>query len=107
MEEVGLLTYRFDTQAFLFAAHDMDGGEFAALDTLQYGLARDAEFHRCLQHRKIAWRWILDEACPHFIGDSNLPRRSWCYLLTSYETIIKPPVNSGSVDTQDLCGLSN
>jgi hypothetical protein len=33
MDEVGLLTYRFDTQAFLFDAHDMDGGEFAALDT--------------------------------------------------------------------------
>src|SRR2546423_1731196 len=48
MEEVGLLTYRFDTQAFLFAAHDMDGGEFAALDTLQYGLAREAERAHCL-----------------------------------------------------------
>ena len=28
------MAYHFDTQAFLFAAHDMDGGEFAALDTL-------------------------------------------------------------------------
>src|SRR6516165_2240669 len=43
IEEVGLSAYHFDAQAFLFAAHDMDGGEFAALDTLQYGLARDAE----------------------------------------------------------------
>jgi len=29
--------YRFDPQAFLLSSHDMDGIEFAALDTLQYG----------------------------------------------------------------------
>ena len=46
MKEVGLSAYHFDAQAFLFAAHDMDGGDFAALDTLQYGLARDVERKR-------------------------------------------------------------
>jgi hypothetical protein len=34
-----LPVYRFDTESFLLAAHDMDRGELAALDTLQYGLA--------------------------------------------------------------------
>ena len=52
MKEVGLSAYHFDAQAFLFATHDMDGGEFAALDTLQYGLARDAERAHCLTHRQ-------------------------------------------------------
>jgi hypothetical protein len=36
-----------------------------------------------------------------------LPRRPWRDLLASYETVIEPPVHSGSIDTQDLCGLSN
>src|SRR6516225_8689538 len=52
IEEVGLSAYHFDAQAFLFAAHDIDGGEFAALDTLQYSLARDAERAHCLAHRQ-------------------------------------------------------
>ena len=44
---------------------------------------------------------------PYVAGDANLPRRSWRDLLASDETIIEPPVHSGSIDTQDLCGLSN
>src|SRR5215469_5218065 len=55
MEEVGLSAYHFDAQAFLFAAHDMDRNKFAALDTLQYGLARDAE----RTHRLAHWQEVL------------------------------------------------
>src|SRR5262249_18849504 len=40
LEEAGLLAYHFDTQSFLFAAHDMDGGEFAALDARGNARAR-------------------------------------------------------------------
>jgi hypothetical protein len=38
-EEVGLLVYHFDTQAFSLAAANVHGSELAALDTLQHGLA--------------------------------------------------------------------
>src|SRR5580700_3755740 len=49
--------YRFDPQAFLLSSHDMDGIEFAALDTLQYGLAGDPEKAHCLVHREeTLWR---------------------------------------------------
>src|SRR5580693_5852281 len=40
--------YRFDPQAFRRSSHDMDGIEFAPLDTLQYGLAETPR-------RRIAW----------------------------------------------------
>jgi len=59
------------------------------------------------EHGKVLRRCFLHEACTQLIGDANLPRGSWRDLLTSYETIIEPPVHSGSVDTQDLRGLSN
>ena len=47
---------QYPSQAFLFAAHDMDGGEFAALDTLQYGLARDAARAHCQSIANLAPR---------------------------------------------------
>src|SRR6516165_6059924 len=68
IEEVGLSAYHFDAQAFLFAAHDMDGGEFAALDTLQYGLARDLERAHCLAHRQEVLTGITVEAILEVLG---------------------------------------
>src|SRR5205085_11013618 len=42
-EEPGLWFQGFDVDAFSTASADVDGSELAALDTLQHGLARDAE----------------------------------------------------------------
>lgn len=50
IEEVGLLVYDLDSESFLLAAHDMGGFEFAALDALPHGLARDAERLHRLAH---------------------------------------------------------
>jgi hypothetical protein len=53
-----------DSQAFSASVADVDGVEFAALDTLQHGLARDAERDRRFEHRQPAgWR-LLDEEGP-------------------------------------------
>ena len=62
IEEVGLSAYHFDAQAFLLAAHDMDGVEFAALDTLQHGLAGDAERAHRLAHRQEVLAGLTVEA---------------------------------------------
>src|SRR6516164_6974035 len=80
MKEVGLSAYHFDTQAFLFAAHDMDRGEFAALDTLQYGLARDAERAHCLAHRQEVLTGITMETILEVFGS---PSNWWTPLLNS------------------------
>ena len=74
MEEVGLSAYHFDAQAFLFAAHDMDRGEFAALDTLQYSLARDAKRAHCLAHRQEVLAGITVEAILELFGEADTPR---------------------------------
>ena len=39
IEQISLLLYNFDAQAFLLAAHHVDCFELAALYTLQHGLA--------------------------------------------------------------------
>src|SRR5437762_6779065 len=93
MEEVGLSAYHFDAQAFLFAAHDMDGGEFAALDTLQYGLARDAERAHCLAHWKEVRAGITVEAILEVFGQAYTPRGAGCRLLAGNNAIIEQAMN--------------
>src|SRR6266436_5714467 len=45
--------------------------------------------------------------CTQLIGDFNLPRSPRRYLFSGDETIIQPPMNRGSVNTEDLCCLAN
>src|SRR6516164_6231721 len=89
IEEVGLSAYHFDAQAFLFAAHDMDGGEFAALDTLQYGLARDAERAHCLAHRQEVLAGITVEAILEVFGEADTPGGAGCRLLAGNNAVIE------------------
>src|ERR1700751_2105478 len=89
MKEVGLSAYHFDAQAFLFAAHDMDGGEFATLDALQYGLARDAERTHCLAHRQEVLTGITVEAILEIFGEADTPRGAGCRLLAGNNAVIE------------------
>src|ERR1700674_3355480 len=90
--------YRFDPQAFLLSSHDMDGIEFAALDTLQYGLAGDPEKAHCLVHREettfVALILIFDTSkkvatqsvrnIPYnYRGVAVLPRRKYVMCWTT------------------------
>src|SRR2546421_13051832 len=59
----------------------MDGGEFAALDTLQYGLARDAGRAHCLAHRQEVLAGIIVEAILEIFGEADTPRGAGCGLL--------------------------
>ena len=73
----------------MFAAHDMDGGEFAALDTLQYGLARDAERAHCLAHRQEVLAGITVEAILELFGEADTPRGAGCRLLAGNNAVIE------------------
>ena len=46
----------------------MDGIEFAALDTLQYGLAGNAEEAHRLVHREVTLRRFIDKAGAQIFG---------------------------------------
>jgi hypothetical protein len=100
MKEVGLLAYHFDAQAFLFAAHDMDDGEFAMLDTPQYGLARDAERAHCLAHRQEVLTGITVETICEVFGEANTPRRADPRLLAGNNAVIEQAMDSGWGDAK-------
>src|SRR5262249_8170871 len=105
MKEVGLSAYHFDAQAFLFAAHDMDGSEFTALDTLQYGLARDAERAHCLTHRQKVLAGITIEAIPEVFGEADTPRGAGCRLLAGNNAIIEQAMDGRWGDAKHDNGL--
>src|SRR5439155_15523811 len=98
---------RFDPQAFLLSAHDMDGIEFAALDTLQYGLAGDPEKAHCLVHREVTLRRFIDKAGAQILRQANAPGSSWGQLLTADEAIIEPTMDGRGGGSKDRRCLSD
>jgi hypothetical protein len=58
IEEVWLRVDRLEAQAFVAPAPDMD----SALDTLPYGLARDAQLAHGLVHGEVALRSFFGDA---------------------------------------------
>ena len=97
--------YRFDPQAFLLSSHDMDGIEFAALDTLQYGLAGDPEKAYCLVHRKVTLRRFIDKTGAQILGQANAPGSSRGQLLTADEAVIEPAMDGRGGDSEYRCRL--
>src|SRR5246500_3621070 len=93
--------YRFDPQAFLLSSHDMDGIEFAALDTLQYGLAGDPEKAHCLVHREETLRRFIDKAGAQILRQANAPGSSRGQLLTADEAVIEPAVDGRGGGSKD------
>src|SRR5262249_32745707 len=84
---------RFDPQAFLLSSHDMDGIEFAALDTLQYGLAGDPEKAHCLVHREVTLRRFIDKPARRILSKGIRQGASGVDLLTADEAVIEPSVD--------------
>ncbi len=93
IKEPELLAYDFDAQAFLLAAHDVYGGEFAALDTLQHGLARHAERAYRFAHWKKVVAGLAGEAGPEIFGQSDPPRGAGCQLLAGDDAVIEQAMN--------------
>src|ERR1700733_3857255 len=102
-----MIFYDFDSQALTSPACNKHGFEVAALYTLQYRLARDAEFHSRFQHGQIVRRGLLDDAGAQFFGDADLPRRARSNLFTGDEAFGQPTVDGRGVHAQYLCGLAD
>ena len=58
----------------------MHGFEFAALDTLQHGLTRDAERMHSFAHGQKAVACFAVETRLEVIGQANAPGRAGCEL---------------------------
>src|SRR5215469_7103308 len=83
----------------------MDGGEFAALDTLQYGLARDAECAHRLAHRQEVLAGITVETILKVFGEADTPRGAGCRLLAGNNAVIEQAMDGRWGDTKHDSGL--
>ena len=90
------------SQAFSASVADVDGLQFTALDTLQHGLAGDAECDGCFEHRQPAFGGLFDESLAQVVGDADPPRRAGCVLLAGDEPVVEPAVDRGGSDLEDL-----
>src|SRR5450759_274633 len=89
------------------SAPDVECVELSALDTLQHGLAGDAQSHRRFEHREVIWRRLFNEARAYVVGHANPPRRTGRQLLTRDEAIIEPAMNRARHDAEDARGLAD
>lgn len=89
----------------MLPAHDVHGFEFAALDSLQDGLARHPERPDSLAHRqKVLGRFAV-EARLEFIGQTNAPGRAWRELLAGDNAVIEQTMDRRGSDTERGGGL--
>ena len=90
VKKVWLVDYNFDSQALSASLADMDGFEFAALDTLQHGLAGHAEQLGGLLHHDIAVGGVFDKLTAEVIGHANLPGSAGRGLFPGDEAVVDP-----------------
>lgn len=76
------------------AAGDVDGFEFAAFDTVQHSLARDAEEAHGFVHGHEVLAGIIAEAGTHVIRQSDAPRRAGRHLFAGNDAIIEQAMQS-------------
>src|SRR4051794_418761 len=93
-----------DSQALSAAVTDVDGVEFAALDTLQHGLARDAEGAHGVDDRHEAGGRLLDEQRAQLVVDADPPGSTGRVLLAGDEAVAEPAVQCRGRDAEHLGG---
>ena len=84
-EEIWLVVYDLNSNAFSPSANDVKGVKFTTLYTLQHRLPRNTQFRRGYDHGHVLWWRLLHDARTQFLVDANLPRRTWRDLLASDE----------------------
>jgi len=85
--------------------HDVHGLEFAALDSLQYSLARHSKRPHSLAHRqKVVGRFAV-EARLEFIGQTNAPGSAWRELLAGDNAVVEQAMDRRGSDTKRAGGL--
>ena len=95
------------SQAFSASVADVEGLQFAALDTLQHGLAGDAEGAHRVDDRHVAWRCVFDEQGAELVVDADPPRGAGRVLLAGDEPGLQPAVQRGGGDAELFGGLAD
>lgn len=81
--------------------------ELTGLDTVQNGLACDAEAFGGLDHRNVAWNFRIDKFGFELVGHANTPGSARGDLLPWDETVGEPAMDGGGIDVQDFRGFVN
>src|SRR5919109_957464 len=107
VEEGGLWLWDEDSEAFSASVADVQGVEFAALDTLQHGLAGDAEGAHRVDDRDVSGWGVFDEQGAELIVDADPPGRAGGVLFAGDESVGQPAVDRGGRDLEDLGGAGD
>ena len=96
-----------DTQAFSASGADVNGLEFAALDTLHDGLAGDAVGEGGLQHGQPAVGGVVDEQGADVVGEADAPGRAGGELFAGDEAVGQPTVQGGGGESELFGGVGH
>ena len=95
------------SQAFSASVADVEGLQLAALDTLQHGLAGDAEGAHRVDDRDVAGGSVLDEQGAELVVDADPPWGAGRVLLAGDEPGLEPAVQGGGGDAELFGGLAD
>src|SRR5215212_7196544 len=95
-----------DSQALSAALADVDGVQLAALDTLQHGLAGDAEGAHSADDRDVAAGSLVDEQRAELVVDADAPGSAGGVLLAGDEAVVEPPVQGGGATPRTSAALA-
>ena len=95
------------SQAFSASVADVEGLQLAALDTLQHGLAGDAEGAHRVDDRDVAGGGVLDEQGAELVVDADPPRRAGGVLFAGDEPGLQPAEDRGGGDAELVGGLAD
>src|SRR6266567_3384500 len=107
VKESSLAVSCLDTESFAASAGEVDGGEFAALDLVQHGLAGDAEAGGGLAEGQPAVGGLGPDPVAELLVDADLPGCSGGELLAGDEAVAQPPVDGGGGDAELASGFGD
>src|SRR5712691_6862046 len=100
LEQAVLGGWQLDTQAFPASGADAGGAEVAALDTLQHGLAGDAEGGGGDLGGDPSGGGVVGDEGAHGAGEADPPGGAGSDLLAGDVSVVEPPVEGGGGDAE-------
>jgi hypothetical protein len=107
VEQAGFGLWDQYSQAFSASVADVEGLQLAALDTLQHGLAGDAEDAHRVDDRHVAGGRVFDEQRAELVVDADPPGRAGRVLLAADEPGLQPAEDGGGGDAELVGGLAD
>jgi hypothetical protein len=107
VEEAGFGRWDQYSQAFSASVADVDGLQFAALDTLQHCLAAELEGSHRVDDWDVAGGGVFDEQGAKLVIDADPPWGAGGVLVAGDESGLQPAVKRGCGDAELLGGFGD